>query len=55
MRAFCKTLFGDVWNVTAVGVVMATETGLTQSGNSAIAVYLVPPLVLVSVAWLARR
>ena len=55
MRAFCKTLFGDTWNVTAVGAVMAAEVALTGSGNGAVAVYLIPVFVLASVAWLARR
>jgi hypothetical protein len=55
MRVFCRTLFGDARNLTAVGAVMVAEATLTQSGNSAIAVYLIPPLVLASVAWLARQ
>ena len=55
MRAFVKTLFGDAWNLTAVGGVMAAEVAVTQSGNGAVAAYLIPVLVLASVAWLARR
>ena len=55
MSAFCKTLFGDAWNLSAVGVVLAAEVALTQSGNGALAVYLIPTLILASVAWLARR
>jgi hypothetical protein len=55
MNAFCKTLFGDVWNLSTVGAVMAAEVALTASGNGAVAVYLIPIFVLASVAWLARR
>ena len=55
MRAFFKTLFGDAWNLTAVGSVMAAEVAITQSGNGAVAAYLIPALALASVAWLARR
>jgi hypothetical protein len=55
MTGFCKTLFGDVWNLSAVSGVMAAELALTESGNGAAAVYLIPILVLASVAWLAKR
>lgn len=54
MRAFLKTLFGDVRNVSAVGAIMAAEAALTQTGNGDVAIYLIPLIVLVNVAWLAR-
>ena len=54
MRAFFKTLFGDAWNLSAVAAVMTAEIALTQTGNGTIAAWLIPLLVLATVAWLAR-
>ena len=54
MRALCKALFGDVHNVAAVGVVMATGVALIRAGAGAATVYPIPLLVLAGVAWLAK-
>lgn len=53
MKAFMKTLFGDSRNVAVVAVILAVEIVLAQSGHAAAAAYLVPPLALAGVGWLA--
>lgn len=55
MRAFVGTLFGDVANLAAVGVIMAAEVALLVTGHAAVMAYVVPPITLAGVAWLARR
>lgn len=54
MRALCKALFGDVHNVVAVGVVMATGVALIRAGAGGATVYPIPLLILAGVAWLAK-
>ena len=53
MKAFLKTLFGDAWNVAIVALILAVEIALAQSGHAAAAAYLVPPLTLTGIGWLA--
>ncbi len=53
MKAFVKTLFGDAHNITVVAIILAVEVALIQSGHPAAAAYLVPPLTLGGVGWLA--
>lgn len=55
MNAFVKTLVGDVWNISVVAVVMAVGVVLVASGNAAAAAFVVPPVTLAGIAWLARR
>jgi hypothetical protein len=54
MRAFLKTLIGDVWNLSVVGVIVLAEVGFVQSGHADLSAFAVPPLTLAGVAWLAR-
>ena len=54
MRALCKALFGDVHNVVAVGVVMATGVALIRAVAGAATVYPISLLILAGVAWLAK-
>lgn len=55
MRAFFKTLFGDVRNIAGVAAVVAVAAGLTATGHGAWAVVAMPVACLVAVAWLARH
>jgi hypothetical protein len=55
MRAFAKTLVGDVWNVSVVAVVILAEFALVRAGDTDISAFVIPPLTLAGVAWLARR
>jgi hypothetical protein len=55
MKAFLKTLFGDARNVAVVAVILGVEIALRQSGHVVAAAYLVPPLTLVGIGWLARH
>lgn len=55
MRAFIGTLFGDVSNLSVVAVIMAVEVVLLVTGHAAAMAYVVPPVTLAGVAWLARR
>lgn len=55
MSALLKTLFGDAGTVAVVAVVVGAELGLIGSREVAAAPFAVPALVLVGVAWLARR
>jgi hypothetical protein len=55
MKAFCKTLFGDTRNLGVVAVLMVVETALVYSGHAHEAVFILPPLVLAGIGWLAPR
>jgi hypothetical protein len=55
VKAFYKTLFGDVRNVGVVAVLVAIEAMLLYSGHGREAVYIVPALILVGIGWLALR
>jgi hypothetical protein len=55
MSAFLKTLFGDMRTVAVVIVVLAAEVLLVRISQAGVAGFVVPPLVLAGIAWLARR
>jgi hypothetical protein len=55
MRAFVKTLVGDVWNLSVVAVVILAEVFLLHAGETDISAFVIPPLTLAGVAWLAGR
>lgn len=55
MRAFVKTLVGDVWNLSVVAVVVLVEVVLVRAGETDISAFAIPSLTLAGVAWLARR
>ena len=55
MRAFIGTLVGDVANVSVVAGIMAVEVVLLITGHAAAMAYIVPPVTLAGVAWLARQ
>ena len=54
MKAFCKTLFGDTRNVAVVAALVALEAALAYGGHGRDAAFILPPLVLLGVGWLAR-
>jgi len=53
MSALIKTLVGDVHNIAVVAGVTAVAVVLVGAGEAAIAAYVVPPLTLVGIGWLA--
>jgi hypothetical protein len=55
VKAFLKTLFGDVRNIAAVGGVVAVAAMLTGIGHGAWAVVAMPVAALLAVGWLAER
>jgi len=55
MRAFVKTLVGDIWNVSVIAVILVAEISLIESGHADASPFVIPPLTLCGVAWLARR
>ncbi|HEX3348793.1 MAG TPA: hypothetical protein VHS58_11905 [Acetobacteraceae bacterium] len=55
MRAFAKTLVGDGWNVSVVTAVILVEAVLAFAGAADAAAFVIPPLTLAGVAWLARH
>ena len=55
MKALMKTLIGDAWNVSVVGFVLAVAAALALTGLGEASAYVIPPLTLAGVAWLARR
>lgn len=55
MKALIRTLIGDVWNVSVVAVIVLATLALIGMGGSAIAPFVIPPLSLAGIAWLARR
>lgn len=55
MSAFIKTLVGDAWNVSVVGVLVAAAAALTYLGHTAAVPFVIPPMALCGVAWLAKR
>ncbi|MGA7802815.1 MAG: hypothetical protein WCC36_18605 [Gammaproteobacteria bacterium] len=55
MKAFFKTLFGDLVNMGFVAGVLAVEALLVYSGHAGDAALVVPLLILAGVAWLAIR
>lgn len=55
MRAFVKTLVGDAWNLAVVGILTVAEVALVFGGYVDAAAFVIPPLTLAGVAWLARH
>jgi hypothetical protein len=55
MSAFIKTVVGDTWNVSVVAAIMFSEIVLVFTGHAAAAAFVIPPLTLAGVAWLARH
>jgi hypothetical protein len=55
MKALITTLIGDVQNVSVVAIIVLVTLALIGTGNSAIAPFVIPPLTLAGIAWLARR
>ena len=55
MSAFLKTLFGDIDTVAVVALVLGVVVLLTATDHAATAAFVVPPLVLAGIAWLALR
>ena len=55
MKAFCKTLFGDTWNIAGVALIVAVAAILTGLGHAGWAVFAVPVTGLGVVAILARH
>ena len=54
MRAFLKTLFGDLATIAVVAVVMAVEFAMGAHHLIAAAALAVPFTVLLGVAWLVK-
>lgn len=55
MSALVKTLFGDARNIAVVAGVTLAGVALISVGEAAIAGYVVPPLTLAGICWLARH
>jgi hypothetical protein len=55
VRALCRTVFGDVGNAVAVTALVAVAIALVAAGHAAEAGWILPPLVLAGVGWLAAR
>ncbi len=55
MKALAKTLYGDIYNLSAVAVILAVGAGLTLIGQPKLAWLAMPALTLAAVGWLARR
>jgi hypothetical protein len=55
MSAFFKTLFGDARNLSVVTVLLVVAAALVHGGYARETAFVLPPLVLVGIAWLAPR
>ncbi len=55
MSAFLKTVIGDTWNLSVVAAIMFFEVALVFTGHASAAAFVIPPLTLAGVAWLARH
>lgn len=55
MNAFIKTLVGDAWNVSTVVVIVLAAVALIDFGHAALAVFVIPPVTLAGVGWLAHH
>jgi hypothetical protein len=55
MKAFVKTLFGDLRNVAVVAVVVVVAVALIAAGQPDLAAYAVPLLAMAGIIWLARH
>jgi len=55
MNAFMKTLVGDARNVSVVAGIILIAAALVFSGHAGVIGFVIPPLTLAGVAWLARH
>ena len=55
MKALAKTLYGDIYNLSAVLVILAVGAGLCFLGQARLAWLVTPVVTLGAIAWLARR
>ena len=55
MKALAKTLYGDIYNLSAVVVILAVGAALCFVGQARLAWLVTPAVTLGAVAWLARR
>ncbi len=55
MKAFTKTLFGDVYNIAAVACVVVVGALAVGVGRPEWAAVAMPPVALGAVAWLVRH
>ena len=55
MKAFMKTLVGDSRNLTVVGCLVLAEVALVYAGHAGATAFVMPPLTLGGVAWLAKN
>jgi hypothetical protein len=55
MNAFVKTLIGDAWNLSVVAGLVLTAAVICFIGHAGAAAFVMPPLTLAGVAWLARH
>ena len=54
MKALLETLFGDLRNCCVVVLLIASEVAMIQGGWAQFAPFVLPPLTLAGVFWLAR-
>jgi hypothetical protein len=54
MSAFVKTLVGDVRNLCVVAGLVLAAAALVFAGHAGAAAFIIPPLTLAGVGWLAR-
>jgi hypothetical protein len=55
MKAFIKTLFGDIWNLAGVAVIVAVGAAFVAAGYGGWAVFAMPAAALAVVAALAGQ
>lgn len=55
MQAFFKTLFGDLYNLAFVSIVVGASALMVHFGYGKDAVYVLPALLLLGVVWFATR
>ena len=55
MQAFFKTLFGDLYNLAFVSIVVGATALTVHFGYGRDAVYALPAVLLVGVGWFATR
>lgn len=55
MRAFFKTLFGDLYNLAFVAIVVGAAALMVRLGLAKDTVYVVPAMLLLGAGWFATR
>jgi hypothetical protein len=55
MKAFIKTLFGDIWNLAGVALIVVVGAAFTATGHGGWAVFAMPLVALAVVAALAGQ